>query len=94
MRTMATRTLSVEVPEELVALLGSAEAAAAEARLALVLEMLRQERIGESKAAELLGVTRADLLDLMGEHGVPSGPRSFDELVAEVDAAERILEAH
>jgi len=89
---MVTRTMSVEVPEELVALIGSPEAAAAEARAALVLELLRQERIGESKAAELLNLSRSDLLELLDDHGVPAGPRSFDELIAEVDAAERFLD--
>jgi len=54
---MGTRTLAVELPEDLVALLGSPELAAAKAKEALVMELLREVKIGQSKAAELLGVS-------------------------------------
>lgn len=89
---MSTRTLSVEVPEELVALLGSPEAVATQAREALVLDLLRQARVTQGKAAQLLGVTRRELLRSMAQHHVPSGPESTGELHREIEAAERYLD--
>ena len=55
---METQTLTVEVPEELIVLLGSPEAAAARAKQAFVLDLLREARISQGKAADLLGITR------------------------------------
>ena len=88
---MGTRTLSFEVPDELVALLGTPEAAAARARDVLVLDLLREARISQGKAARLLGVTRWDVLQLMAKHHIPSGPETPEELRQELEAAERFL---
>ena len=59
---MATQTLTIELPEELLAMLGSPEAAASKAKETLVLELLREARISQGQAARLLGVTRWDIL--------------------------------
>ena len=88
---MATRALTLELPEELVALLGSPEAAAAKAREALVLALLREGQISQGKAAHLLGLTRWDILDLMVQHQIPSGPATPEELRQEVENARRFL---
>ena len=82
---MADRTLPLELPEELVTLLGSPEALAAKAKEALVLELLREARISQGKAAELLGVTRWDILDLMVRYQIPSGPTTVEELHQETE---------
>jgi hypothetical protein len=63
---------------------------AAQAREALVLRLLRQGRIGQSKAAELLGITRWDLLDLMSEHEVPSGLATGDDVRQELDTVRHL----
>ena len=88
---MATCALTLELPEELVALLGSPEAAAAKAREALVLALLREGQISQGKAARLLGLTRWDVLDLMVQHQIPSGPATPEELRQEVEDARRFL---
>jgi Uncharacterised protein family (UPF0175) len=88
---MGTCTLAVELPEELVALLGSPELAAARAKEALVMELLRELKIGQSKAAELLGVTRGDILDLTLKYRVPSGPATPEEVELEFETARRYL---
>jgi predicted HTH domain antitoxin len=88
---MGTRTLTVELPEDLVALLGSPELAAAKAKEALVMELLREVKIGQSKAAELLGVTRGDILDLTVKYRVPSGPLTADEVEQEAEDMRRWL---
>ena len=55
---MASRVLTLDLPEDVVALLGAPDEAAAEAKQLLVVELLRRGRIGQSRAAEVLGTTR------------------------------------
>jgi predicted HTH domain antitoxin len=74
----------VELPEELVALLGSPEAVAAKAKEALVLELLREARISQGKAARLLGISRWEILDLIARHRISSGPETAEEMRQEV----------
>ena len=76
--------MSLELPDDLVALWGSPQAAAAKAKEALVMELLREARIGQSRAAELLGISRGAVLDLTVQYGVPSGPSTADETDREV----------
>lgn len=86
-----TRTLALELPKELVALLGTPEAATAKAKEALVLELLREARISQGKAARMLGLTRWDILDLMARHEIPSGPQTAEEVHQETDVVRRLL---
>jgi predicted HTH domain antitoxin len=89
---MASRTLTFDLPEEIVALVGSPDAAAAKARLALVLDLLREGAISQGRAATILGITRWDILDLMATHAIPSGPQSAEELQREVETALRFID--
>ncbi|HZS00760.1 MAG TPA: UPF0175 family protein [Chloroflexota bacterium] len=89
---MATRTLSLEVPEELVRMLGSPEAAAAKAKEALVLQLLREAEISQGQAAALLGITRWDILDLMAQHDILSGPVTPEEVEEELATVHRLSE--
>ena len=70
---VVTRTLALELPEELIELLGSPEASVAKAKEALVLELLREARISRGKAAHLLGLTGWEILDLMAQHAIVRG---------------------
>ena len=88
---MATRTLALEVPEELLTLLGSPEAAAARAKEALVLDLLREARISQGKAAHLLNISRWEILELMARHQIPSGPETAAEVRQEIAEARRFL---
>ena len=83
---MATRTIELELPEDLVTLLGSPEAAASKAKEALVLELLREARISQGQAAQLLGLTRWDIVDLMARHQIPSGPETAEEMRQEIES--------
>jgi len=87
---VATRALTVELPEELLALLGSDEEATIKTREALVMELLRETAISQGQAAELLGITRWDLIDLMAHYRVPSGPESVEELQQDLESARRV----
>jgi predicted HTH domain antitoxin len=86
---MGTRTLSLEVAEELVELLGSPEAAAAKAKQALVLELLREARVSQGRAARLLGISRWEILGLMAQHDIKSGAESAEEMRQDIEVARR-----
>jgi hypothetical protein len=84
--------LRLELPDELMALLGETpEAAASTARQSAVLDLLRHGHISQGTAAHLLGVTRHDIIDLMAAYHIPSGPQTIEELMAEVEAMEQYL---
>lgn len=87
---MVTRKLSFELPADLVAQLGSPKDVEIKAKEALVLELLREARISQGKAADLLGLTRWDVLDLMAQYRIPSGPTTPEELEQEVATARRL----
>lgn len=86
---MGVKAVVVELPEEVVSLLGSQVAAAAEARRAIVLELLRDARISQGRAAELLGLTRGQMLDLMVERRILSGPETVAEMEEEIASLRR-----
>ena len=88
---MASRELTFDLPEEIVALVGSPDVVAAKARLALLMELLKEGVISQGQVAEILGITRADILHLLGEHGIPSGPESGEDMRREIADARRAL---
>jgi predicted HTH domain antitoxin len=88
---VSTTAVLMELPDDVIALLGSAEGAATEARRALVLELLREARISQGRAAELLGVTRGQILDLMAERRIPSGPETPEALRDELASLRRYV---
>jgi len=71
--------------------LGPPEAAAAKAREALVMELLREARISQGKAAALLGVGRGEILDLVARYKVPSGALTAEEWGQEMTVVDRLL---
>lgn len=88
---MTTHPLSVELPAELIALLGPPDAASATIVELLVLRLLGEGRLSQGQAAELLGVTRWDILDLMASHRIPSGPETAEEMRRAIEDAERLI---
>lgn len=81
-----------EVPDDLVRIVEQTpEELAARARRSLILDLLREGIISQGWAAEFLGVSRHDILDLMGMYHIPSGPLTIEELDAEVAAAEEYI---
>ncbi|HEX2170851.1 MAG TPA: UPF0175 family protein [Dehalococcoidia bacterium] len=81
------------MPDDTLELLGSSEAAAVKAKQALILDLLREARISQGKAAHLLGLTRGEILDLMAAHRIPAGPATEVELAAEMNVIRAILRA-
>jgi predicted HTH domain antitoxin len=88
-----TRTITIELPDELVAVLDSLDGIEDRAWKALVLDLLRDAQISQGRAAMLLGMTRYDILDLMASHSIPSGPRTPEEVDREIDVAMRYLQS-
>ena len=88
---MATRAVTIELPEELIALLGSDDVAATRARTALVLELLREGLLSQGQVAQILDLTRWDVLNLMVQHRIASGPETAEELRREIDSVRRII---
>jgi predicted HTH domain antitoxin len=88
--TRATaRTITIELPEDLVAALESLDGIEDRAWKALVLDLLRDGAISQGRAARLLGVTRYDILDLMASHHIPSGPLTAEEMRQDIENARR-----
>lgn len=55
------------------------------------MQLVREVRISRGKAAEVLGISVWDMLDLIMKYEISSGPETPEELRREVDAAERLL---
>ena len=87
---MASAVLTFDLPEEIVELVGSADAAATRARTALVLDLLREGAISQGQAAQVLGLTRWDVLDLMGRYAIPSGPETEEDVRREIETVRRL----
>ena len=84
---MAKRvTLDLELPEELFAQLREEEIPG-KVKEAFVMELLREHRVSQGKAAEILNVTRHELFDLMTNYRVPVIDLSAGELSDELQIA-------
>jgi len=86
-------TVTVELPEDLVDQLDSPETLADQARRALVLDFLRRGAVSQGQAARLLGITRWDVLELMAQYQIPSGPQTAEEMQQDVENARWYSEA-
>jgi predicted HTH domain antitoxin len=81
---MAKRVhLDVELPDELFAELRKEEIET-KMKEALVMELLREHRLSQGKAAEILGISRYELIDLMTNHRVPVIDLDTEELKNEL----------
>jgi predicted HTH domain antitoxin len=86
---MATKTITVDLPEDLVAFYESQEELEGKVRESLVLSLLRDARISQGRAAILLGVTLPEIMHLKARHCIPSGPETAEEAEMDVEAAWR-----
>jgi predicted HTH domain antitoxin len=65
------KTFTVELPPELVELLGTEEEARRDAKVAVVLDLVRRGRVSRARAAELLGLSLWALPRLLAEYRMP-----------------------
>lgn len=75
--------LELDLPEELLATLCEDDLAS-RAREALMMEFLREHRLSQGKAAEMLGVSRDALFSLMTKYRVPAVDLTEAELDEEL----------
>lgn len=74
----------IELPAEVLTASGwSASEVPLRVREALVMELLRLDRLSEAKAAKLLGRDRADLVELTARHRVYATRMNADEFARE-----------
>jgi predicted HTH domain antitoxin len=87
MEVSILRTVSIELPEDVVKLFGEKELEASLKKWTL-LELVRTGKLSSGKAAEILGVTRWEFMELMSSHDVPIA--NFPEEELERQMKERI----
>jgi len=66
-----SKSIYMEIPDELLELLGSEDEAAKEAKQSLVLDLIRRGRISRSKAADLLGIDIWEMPAFLSEYKIP-----------------------
>lgn len=81
----------IDLPDEIVRFYGlSDEVLNLRALFLMVFDLLRQKKLTSGKAAELLGVGRHEILDLMGEYGIAAVNYSPEDLEKEIGVWEKI----
>jgi predicted HTH domain antitoxin len=82
-----------EVPEDLFDPSVTDADLSTQAKQDLVLRLFREKKLSSGGAAQILGVTRRDFLDLLARRGLPFFDLDPTELEDELDAGRRIAEA-
>jgi hypothetical protein len=78
---MAEKRIEVMLPEEVLEWFGWEESEASHhIKEALLMELVRLGRISSGKAAELLGISRWDIYEVMSRYEVPAIQMSREEL--------------
>ena len=88
-----SKTLTLDVPEELAELLPEEEASQV-ARQAWVLRVVRQGKLGAGRGAELLDMHLTDFVKLMTEHGVAYFDYTAEDWAAEEREVQGYLGDH
>ena len=73
------KAISIELPEEIIELFSEAELEASLRKWA-VLELVRAGKLSSGKAAEILGMTRWEFMDLMSDYDIPTANFPEEEL--------------
>lgn len=84
------KIIEIAVPEEIIALLGSEDAARKEAKEAFVLDLVRRGKISKGKAAELLGMSLWDLPELVAQYQIPWFNYHPEELAKDLDILHKL----
>ena len=75
--------LTLELPDKIVKHVPAKELAE-KAKESLVMELLREHQLSQGKAAEVLGIRRYDLFELMSKHCIPIIDLTLEEREAEL----------
>jgi predicted HTH domain antitoxin len=86
---MAVLKVEIELPQNLLAALGIPESEfGRQAREWVLLELFQEGKISSGKAAEILGLSKAQFLDLLNQRNLPYLDADLKDLEREVAAAE------
>lgn len=92
---MRDLTVSLKIPQDILSLLDTSNAAVERHLLQLIsLELFREGRISTGKGAELLKVSKWEFIQLLAKHNIPYFTESSEELVSEVAAVKHFLDAN
>jgi predicted HTH domain antitoxin len=80
------KAVTIELPAELMQLLGTEEEAKQEAKVALVLDLVRRGKLSRAKAAELLGLSLWNLPTLLEQYRIPWFDYSPEDLQQDLKA--------
>ena len=85
MTSVGDKNFHVSLPPEVVCGFGWEDSEVPRGvREALVMDLLRLDRLSEAQAAEILGLVRVELLELMSRYDVPAVRMSLQELDREL----------
>lgn len=90
---MSTLNVSLQLPRDLLGALDVPEEQV-ERRLRemIALQLFREGRISSGKAAELLGISKLEFVQLLARYGLPYFTETPGELAAEARTLEQLLE--
>ena len=81
-----SRTITIEVPDQLLKLLGSDDEIGKEAERSLVLGLVGKGKISRGKAAELLGISLWDMPEFLSEYKIPWFDYTREQLQEDIAA--------
>ena len=85
MTAVADKDFQVSLPQEVIGGFGWEDSdVPRRVREALVMDLLRLDRLSEAQAANILGLARWELLELMGRYDVPAVRMSTEDLDREL----------
>jgi len=79
-------TVTIDLPGEVLRLLGSEEDAKRDAKVAVVLDLVRRGKVSRAKAAEFLTIPLQDLPALLAQYRIPWFDYSEADLDKDLDA--------
>jgi predicted HTH domain antitoxin len=87
-----TVRIELDVPRDLLNVLNTTETDAEPRLLELIaIELFREDEISSGKAAELLGMSKASFIQLLGQRNIPYFTETPDELEKQVEAIGKVL---
>ena len=85
-------TVELELPRDLLGALEVAEhELGPELKRLIALRLFQEERISLGKAAELLGISKAEFIELLDRHGIAYFTETPEELEAQVETLRDLL---
>jgi predicted HTH domain antitoxin len=82
--------LIIDISDELIKLFPSKKDAKAEAKQAMIFDLVRRGKISKGKAAELLGISLWDLPELLAQYDIQWFDCSPDDLRHDLDMLEKL----